>query len=121
MGCLDIKEKKQNTQGCLSVSFEGKNGIEVSLKKTDSNLSVDTQHVHFPVSVQISRKESPIKMNVTLLSSQGTLSTIRKSGGISVSTGLVCTASLGPSGEEMWWCNNMRVEWNGGIPTLWRS
>lgn len=121
MGCLDIRKKKQKTQGCLTVSYENRNKIKVNLNKVDSVLSVDTSHIISPLSIEFIRSDSPLKMNVLLLSPRGTVSTSRKQGGISVSTGLVCTASLGPSGEEMWWCNNMRVEWNGGIPTLWRS
>lgn len=102
--------KKTDTQGCLTVSFENKNSIKVSVTEVGNN-----------VVISMDRIGGNSTVTATLVNPSGSISFNRKSGGISVHHGIVCTVSLGDNGEQMWWCDQWRVLWNNGIPTLWRS
>lgn len=119
MGCLDVNSrKKQDTQGCLTVGFKGDNKIKVSLSRIGNDPTATI------ISVQptgcISFKRNPLGKVYFNRISDGTITFDRKLGGISVHTGLVCTVSLGYDGSEMWWCNDWKVMWNNGVPTLWK-
>ncbi len=113
--------KKTDTQGCLTVSFENKNSIKVSVNHISNQYNVSITEVGNNAIISMDRIGGISTTTATLVNPSGSISFNRKSGGISVHHGIVCTVSLGDNGEQMWWCDQWRVLWNNGIPTLWRS
>jgi len=119
MECKENKTYKINSSGCLSVSWKDNYDLDVSYNKIDSDYSVSTNLL--PCDGYLSIQRSYNDICVYLSYKQGSVTTQRKHGDIEVSASIVCTVSLGDNGEPMWWCNDWRVLWNEGIPTLWRN
>lgn len=94
-GCLSVDFENINKK--VDVSFEGKNNIHVSLEG-ENGISVGTNSMN---NIHVDHQRKDYGMNVTC--------------------GIVCSISLGDFGEEVWWCNDWRVDWKNGIPTLWRN
>lgn len=99
-----IKGVYTETSGCITVGIQGFSDSSASCVDT---ASVIVDSIPFDINVDINCKNDG--------SVHGTLVSYK----VDVSVGLVCTVSIGPNGEQMWWCNGYKVLWNDGVPTLW--
>lgn len=106
--------------GCLSVDIIGLN------KKVDVSLDGKNKPVRVVVTqqqtghVEVEGRNKPVTVS-TEIKNTGHVKYRRIDYGMNVTFGIVCRVSLGENGEEMWWCNDWRVDWKDGVPTLWRS
>lgn len=112
-----IKGVYTETSGCITVGIQGFSDSSASCEWIDSNTTVDTSCVD---TASVIVDSIPFDINVDINcknggSVHGTLVSYK----VDVSVGLVCTVSIGPNGEQMWWCNGYNVLWNDGVPTLW--
>ena len=107
LGCLLVDIQSLHKDG--KISLEGRNG-PVRVVVTQQQIG----------QVEIEGRNKPVSI-ATEIKNNGQVECRRKDYHIRVSCSIVCRVSLGDNGEEMWWCNDWRVDWKNGVPTLWRS
>lgn len=107
LGCLLVDIQSLHKDG--KVSLEGRN-------KPVRVVVTQQQTGH----IEVEGRNKPVTVS-TEIKNTGHVEYRRIDYGMSVTFGIVCRVSLGENGEEMWWCNDWRVDWKDGVPTLWRS
>lgn len=112
-----MKRYYTETSGCITVGVQGYGDSSASCECIKSDTTVSTSCVD-TTSVIVNSIPSDVRVFAECKNNSSISGTL-VSYVVDVSVGLVCTISIGPNGEQMWWCNGYKVLWDDGVPTLW--